>query len=225
MVSPIALALVLQPMAWRLPVGGQSSPRRSARPCHPHMDESEWDRTRPSGDTSSWRPKTVDPLGKAFGAAGFGARDVERSHELWLDLRTAETTFAQMVVMKLFYSVRRVIDEAGKALPNGAAVQGLLFDETRYDRADTIGQNLPIFVETSTGIVNATLSGAPWDPMPVEIRSPSTVDELTAAQEELEGGSHVTSAVAISADPLLWSVALTGLLPSELECLAGNEGA
>ena len=35
------------------------------------------------------------------------------------------------VVMKLFYSVRRVVDEAGRSLPNGAAVQGLLFDEAR----------------------------------------------------------------------------------------------
>ena len=32
----------------------------------------------------------------------------------------------------------------------------------RYDRADTIGQNLPIYVQTGSGLVNATDSGA-WE--------------------------------------------------------------
>ena len=96
-----------------------------------------------------------------------------RTWELWLDLRTSEVTFAQMVVVKLFYSVRRVIDEAGKALPQvaassasgphaapshprhlsfqGAGVQGLLFAEPRFDPADTIGLELPVFVEAPDG--------------------------------------------------------------------------
>ena len=33
--------------------------------------------------------------------------------------------------------VRRVVDEAGRSLPRGSAVQGLLYDEARYERADT----------------------------------------------------------------------------------------
>lgn len=174
---------------------------------------------------TDWRPENLDPLGKAMGQA-FGVSQFERTHELWLDLRTSENTFAQMVVMKLFYSVRRVVDEAGRSLPNGAAVQGLLFDEARYDRADTIGQNLPIYVQTSTGFVNATDSGA-WEArveVPVELQTPATPEELSllAAQEQ---ASSSVAAFALSADPMLWAVALTGLQPSELECLEGNEGA
>ena len=78
-----------------------------------------------------WRPKTVDPLGQAMGIP----KALERNYEYWLDLRDAENTFAQMVVLKLFYAVRRVVDEAGKALPQGAGVQGLLFDEARLSFA------------------------------------------------------------------------------------------
>ena len=63
---------------------------------------------------------------------GGTARTLERAS-------AAETGWSQCslaaslrrVVMKLFYSVRRVVDEAGRSLPNGAAVQGLLFDEAR----------------------------------------------------------------------------------------------
>merc|ERR1719310_1838858 len=164
---PLLLASLLLPAWHPATFGGLRSTR-----CAVAMD-------------SSWRPETVDPLGKAFGVPAA----MERKHHYWLDLRTAENTFAQMVVMKLFYSVRRVIDEAGRALPSGAGVQGLLFDEARYDRADTIGQNLPIYVQTSTGFVNATDSGA-WEArveMPsVELKTPATVEELSlfAAQEQ-----------------------------------------
>lgn len=176
---------------------------------------------------TDWRPENLDPLGKAMGAA-FGVSQFERKHELWLDLRTSENTFAQMVVMKLFYSVRRVVDEAGRSLPNGAAVQGLLFDAARYDRADTIGQNLPIYVQTGSGLVNATDSGA-WEAglelAGVELRTPTNVDELSLGIGELEEASPSVAAVALSADPVLWAVALTGLQPGELECLEGNEGA
>ena len=49
--------------------------------------------------SKDWRPTTVDPLGKAFGMP----EQRERTYEYWLDLRTAENTFAQMVVVKLFY--------------------------------------------------------------------------------------------------------------------------
>lgn len=168
---------------------------------------------------ASWRPETVDPLGKAFGVP----KARERPFELWLDLRTAENTFAQMVVTMLFYAVRRVVDEAGRALPSGAAVQGLLFDEMRYDRADTIGQDLPIFVETSSGLVNATAVTG-WESLSTEIRAPTTVEELRVAVAELET-VEAPAALALPADPLLWAVSLTGLEPDELQCLQGNEGA
>ena len=68
---------------------------------------------------ASWRPKTVDPLGKAMGMPP----QQERGYELWLDLRTAEVTFAQQALVQLFYAVRRVVDEAGRALPKGAKVE------------------------------------------------------------------------------------------------------
>lgn len=51
-------------------------------------------------------------------------------------------SFSEQVVIKLFYAVRRVVDEAGRALPQGSAVGGLLFAAERYDPADTIGQVL-----------------------------------------------------------------------------------
>ena len=65
----------------------------------------------PVGRMDDWRPTNVDPLGQAMGMP----REIERPYSYWLDLRTSEITFAQMVVYKLFYAVRRVVDEAGKA--------------------------------------------------------------------------------------------------------------
>jgi hypothetical protein len=168
---------------------------------------------------SDWRPETVDPLGQAFGAPA----KRERPYELWLDLRSAENTFAEMVVLKLFYSVRRVVDEAGLALPKGAAVQGLLFDAARYDRADTLGQNLPILLDTGAGLVNATAADA-QDPVELELRAPASVEALEAARSELEAAG-TPAAIALPADAMLWACSLTGLCPVDLEPKAGNEGA
>lgn len=44
---------------------------------------------------ADWRPDNLDPLGQVMGQA-FGVNQFERTHELWLDLRTSENTFAQM---------------------------------------------------------------------------------------------------------------------------------
>ena len=161
-----------------------------------------------------WRPKTVDPLGQAMGVP----RAVERNYEFWLDLRDAENTFAQMVVLKLFYAVRRVVDEAGKALPQGAGVQGLLFDEARYDRADTIGQDLPIILATATGYANATAAGQ-LDPLPAEVRAPRDLEALCTAKESLEAVDGTTAIALPPDDAMLWAVALTGLEECELEAL------
>ena len=167
-----------------------------------------------------WRPKTVDPLGQAMGVP----RAVERNYEFWLDLRDAENTFAQMVVLKLFYAVRRVVDEAGKALPQGAGVQGLLFDEARYDRADTIGQDLPIILATATGFANATAAGQ-LDPLPAEVRAPRDLEALCTAKESLEAVDGTTAIALPPDDAMLWAVALTGLEECELEALESNLGA
>ena len=171
----------------------------------------------------SWRPKTVDPLGQAMGMPA--AR--ERDFEIWLDLRTSEVTFAQMVVVRLFYDVRRVVDEAGRALPRGARVEGLLFDEDRFEFADTIGVDMPAYVASSGGaIFNATSAGQ-MEPMQAELRSPVELDALAEAQAELLGqeGEKTTRAIVLPADPMLWAVSLTGLPSEELQCKEGNEGA
>ena len=129
--------------------------------------------------------------------------------------------------MKLFYAVRRVVDEAGRSLPKGAAVQGLLFDQARYDRADTIGQDIPIYVEAPGGIImNATQLDA-MDPMAMRLSAPLSTDELRMIVDELEARQEDgrTAAIALPADSMLWAVALTGLPPTELQCLEGNEGA
>lgn len=176
--------------------------------------------------TKDRRPKTVDPLGEAFGRP----EERERSYEYWLDLRTAENTFAQMVVVKLFYATRRVVDEAGRALPKGAAVQGLFFAEDRFDRADTIGQDVPVFLESASGVVSDATNRNAIEELASELRAPQSADELVAAQAELtavgESASEpLKTAIALPADPLLWAMALTGLEPAQLECLEGNEGA
>ena len=175
----------------------------------------------PARMDSSWRPKSVDPLGQAWGAP----KEKERRYVLWLDLRYAEVTFAQQALVQLFYAVRRVVDEAGKSLPRGAAVQGLLYDESRYDRADTIGSDVPIYLETAGGLlVNATSSKGRID-LPAELRAPTEREQLRLAEEELNGLSDdaVTTAIALPADAMLWAEALTGLDPDKLKCV--DEGA
>lgn len=169
---------------------------------------------------SSWRPKTVDPLSQVWGVPAAK----ERSYEYWLDLRTSEVTFAQQALVKLFYAVRRVVDEAGKSLPKGAKVQGLLFDAARYDRADTIGAEVPIYLDSGGGaIMNATK--LEMVPLPTELRAPSSSELLRIAQEELTGlGEEAkTTAIALEADAQLWAQALTGLTPDKLVCI--DEGA
>ena len=170
---------------------------------------------------AEWRPKTVDPLGQAMGVPV----GVEKPFSLWLDLRESEITFAQQVIIKLFFGVRRVVDEAGTALPKGSAVEGLLFDEARYDRADSIGQDLPMFVDTAAGFVNATLKDV-MDPVQIVLQAPTTTDALVDAINTFNADdSDSTNVIALPADSLLWACALTGLLPEKLQCLEGNEGA
>jgi hypothetical protein len=112
------------------------------------------------------------------------------------DLRQDENTFAQMVVHKLFYSVRRVVDEAGRALPSGARIEGVLYAEDRYDRADTLGlSNIPIYVQLSGAgeegsagvIVNATARDQ-WDPLPLSSSGGLEDDGTGAAAVGGDGG-------------------------------------
>ena len=172
---------------------------------------------------SSWRPKTIDPLGQAFGTP----KQRELSHVLWLDMRDAEVTFAQMALVKLFYAVRKIVDEAGRALPRGAAVQGLLYSEDNFDRADTIGsETVPVYLQTASGaFVNATVRDE-IVPVPAELRAPLCHGDLCDAEEQLGAmGEGCVTAIALPADPMLWAAALTGLDPEKLALVEGNEGA
>ena len=190
--------------------------------------------------SSDWRPEVRDPLGKAFGEDNSKWAAI-RKHELWLDLRSAENTFAQMVVTKLYYGVRRVVDEAGRALPSSARIEGLLFREERFDRADTLGQNIPIYVEIAGGqVVNATTLKQ-WEGLPeLTLRSPVTKEELNAAETDflsrgdtkegavaaiaLSAGDGVTRDGASDAN-LMWAMALTGLSVDDLLAKEANIGA
>lgn len=91
---------------------------------------------------------------------------------------------------------------------------------------DTIGQDVPIYLETPTGFVNATVKDV-MEPLDTVLRAPTTVDTLESATADLstaDGGSG-TKVLVLPADSMLWSMALTGLQPSELQCLEGNQGA
>ena len=172
---------------------------------------------------ASWRPKTVDPLGQAFGMPQQRAN----SFSIWLDLRESEITFAQQVIIKLFFGVRSVIDEAGRSLPKGSAVEGLLFDAARYDRADTIGQDIEVFLDNGGGsFVNATIKDT-MEPVSLALRAPTTPESLAEVMAEFESfdADGVQPVIALPADAMLWASALTGLQPSDLQCLEGNEGA
>ena len=123
--------------------------------------------------------------------------------------------------------MRRVIDEAGRSLPKGSAVEGLLFDATRYDRADTIGQDIEVFLDNGGGsFVNATIKDT-MEPVSLALRAPTTPESLAEVMAEFESfdGDGVQPVIALPADAMLWASALTGLQPSDLQCLEGNEGA
>ena len=63
-------------------------------------------------------------------------------------------------------------------------------------------------------------------PLAVELRSPTTLEELERARSELEGlGEEVTAAMALPDDPLLWAAALTGKSGADLQAKSANEGA
>ena len=70
--------------------------------------------------------------------------------------------------------------------------------EKRYDRADTIGSDLPIFLETAPdSFVNATVS-ASVVPLPAELRAPIEREALgQAAAAVIAAGSSALKAVCL----------------------------
>ena len=169
---------------------------------------------------SNWRPKQVDPLGQAWGSPA----EKKRPYQYWLDLRAAEVTFAQQALVQLFYAVRRIVDEAGRSLPKGAAVQGIVYEASTFDRADAMDANVPVYLE-SAGNLSAAAGGAEEGAAAaaVELRSAASAEELRAAQRDLEDAAEGAAAIALPADPMLWAEALTGLPPEKLVCV--EEGA
>ena len=63
-------------------------------------------------------------------------------------------------------------------------------------------------------------------PLSVELRAPTTLDELSAARDELRSfRGDGAAAIALPDDPMLWAVALTERDVSELAAKEGNAGA
>ena len=136
--------------------------------------------------------------------------------ELWLDLRHADVTFAQMALTQLFYSVRHVVDTAGLSLPKGAGVDGVLYS-LDWDPADALGSGLPVYValgpEDSSGARSASRGGHS-DVAEVSLSTVSSISEwatITTSGGKLasEPGEKLM-AVALPPNPSLWATALTG---------------
>ena len=126
--------------------------------------------------------------------------------EIWLDLRGAQVTFAQQALTSLFYGVRKVVDDAGVPLPQGAGVQGVLYGPT-WDPFDAIGSGLPVYQLMDDGIMhNATKGGE--SPLPsVHLQTAQTSTEWQALTKSESNGLSV---VAVPPYAQLWAEALTG---------------
>ena len=130
--------------------------------------------------------------------------------EVWLDLRPpAPVTFAQQALTQLFYAVRRVVDGANVPLPQGAGVQGVLFDVMKFDPNDAIGCGLPVYIALADGrIKNATMGSGDA----VVSKARLQVATCTQAWQAVEGCDEGTlSAVAIPPMPKLRAQVLTGV--------------
>eukprot|EP00968_Pinguiococcus_pyrenoidosus_P015106 scaffold1390_cov249-Pinguiococcus_pyrenoidosus.AAC.10 len=85
---------------------------------------------------------------------------------LWLDLRccsVSTTEGAQKRLLELYQGTRQAFLEAGRALPNGTAVQGLLLDAAEH-RNCGIATGLPqVYVQRAAGNQAAELVSAEGD--------------------------------------------------------------
>ena len=148
---------------------------------------------------------------------------VARAWEYWLDLRTVESDpdavkMAQQAVLMLFYSVRSVVDDAGIVLPEGAGVQGVVYDADSFDPGDAMGTKLPVYLANKEGIRRHKGE----DPAaPIMLRTAGTELDIHAATGDFEFGGFEDGAklaVAIPGDARLWAQALTNFrLPLTVE--------
>ncbi len=104
----------------------------------------------------------------------------------------------------LTQATRRIVDAAGRALPQGQAVDACLYNEP-FDRGDAIGAGVPCLLEADGTLVVAK-DRTPW-----ELRTFETASDF----ETLENALASAEAVAIPPDARLWAFALTGTTTDE----------
>ena len=130
----------------------------------------------------------------------------ESNAKLLLDLRAEMPgeRAAEQRLLTLFYATRRIVDAAGRALPQGQAVDACLYSEP-FDRGDAIGAGGPCLLEADGGLVVAK-DRTPWD---------LSTFETATDFETLEKALASAEAVAIPPDARLWAYALTGATSDE----------
>ena len=96
------------------------------------------------------------------------------------------------------------IDAAGRALPQGQAVDACLYSDP-FDRGDAIGAGVPCLLEADGALVVAK-DRTPWD---------LSTFETATDFETLEKALASAEAVAIPPDARLWAYALTGATSDE----------
>ena len=104
----------------------------------------------------------------------------------------------------LTQATRRIVDAAGRALPQGQAVDACLYAEP-FDRGDAIGAGVPCLLEADGTLVTAT-DRTPWE---------LSTFEAASDIETLEKALASAEAVAIPPDARLWAYALTGATSDE----------
>ena len=95
---------------------------------------------------------------------------------------------------------RRIVDAAGRALPQGQAVDACLYNEP-FDGGDAIGAGVPCLLEADGALVVAK-DRTPWDL--------STFETATDFEHRQRRPAASAEAVAILPDAKLWAFALTG---------------
>ena len=132
----------------------------------------------------------------------------ESKAKLLLDLRAEMPgeRAAEQRLLTLFYATRRIVDAAGRALPQGQAVDACLYNEP-FDRGDAIGAGVPCLLEADGALVVAK-DRTPWD---------LSTFETATDFETLEKALASAEAVAIPPDARLWAFALTGATSSDEE--------
>ena len=99
---------------------------------------------------------------------------------------------------------RRIVDAAGRALPQGQADDACLYSDP-FDRGDAVGEGVPCLLEADGALVVAK-DRTPW--------ALSTFETATDF-ETLEKALASAEAVAIPPDARLWAYALTGATSDE----------